>query len=95
MGASLASFYNYVAGSDLPRMEVLKKAKEKWGIKWDLIDPAEIVRSQKVQSPQQYVLSFLEALREEDIEISKVTPSKRDPQKESVLQITLKIRFSA
>ena len=95
VGASLASFYNYVAGSDLPRMEVLKKAKEKWGIKWDLIDPAEIVRSQKVQSPQQYVLSFLEALREEDIEISKVTPSKRDPQKESVLQITLKIRFSA
>ena len=95
LNVSLASFYKYVAGSDLPRMEVLKKAREEWGIKWALIDPAEILQSRKIQSAEQYALSFLETLREEDVEVSEVKPAKRGPQKESVLQITLKIRFTA
>lgn len=90
LNVSLASFYNYAAGTDLPRMEVLKAAQEKWGTKWKLLDPSEIVVSHKVDSPEQYVFSFLKDLCERDVEITKV-----GPKGESALQVTFKIRFPA
>ena len=95
LDVSLASFYKYVAGTDLPRMEVLKRAQEKWGLKWDLIDPAQILRTRKIQSSEQYLFSFLKSVRQEDVLVYEVTPPKKGPEKENALQITLKIRFTA
>jgi predicted RecB family nuclease len=90
LGISLASFYKYAAGQDLPRMEVLKDAQEKWeGVKWDLIDVSQIVKKKKIASPEQYVLSFLQEVRTEDVEIAKIGPTG-----DRVLQVLLNIRFS-
>ncbi len=89
LGISLASFYKYAAGEDLPRMEVLRGAQEKWeGVKWDLIDVSQITRKKKIESPEQYVLSFLQEVRTEDVEIAKI-----GPKGERVLQVLLNIRF--
>jgi hypothetical protein len=71
-------------------MEVLKAAQEKWGTKWKLLDPSEIVLSRKADSPEQYVFSFLKDLCARDVEVTKV-----GPKGESALQVTLKIRFPA
>jgi len=90
LGVSLASFYKYAAGDDLPRMEVLRDAQEKWeGVMWDLIDVSQITQKKKIQSPEQYVLSFLREIREEDVRIAKI-----GPKGDRVLQILLNIRFS-
>lgn len=89
LGISLASFYKYASGGDLPRMEVLRDAQEKWaGVKWDLIDVSQITKKKKIASPEQYVLSFLQELRTEDVEIAKI-----GPKGERVLQVLLNIRF--
>jgi hypothetical protein len=89
LGISLASFYKYASGSDLPRMEVLREVQEKWaGVKWDLIDVSQITKRKKITSPEQYVLSFLQEVRTEDLEIAKI-----GPKGERVLQVLLNIRF--
>jgi ACT domain-containing protein len=89
LGISLASFYKYAAGDDLPRMEVLRAAQEKWeGVKWELIDVSRITAKKEVASPEQYVLSFLQEVRTEDVEIAKI-----GPKGERVLQVLLNIRF--
>jgi hypothetical protein len=90
LGICLASFYKYANGVNVPDMDVLKEAKERWGVKWTYLDPSEIVRSSKVKSPQQLVLSFLNTISEDDIEIIDVEPTDK-----STLQISLKIRFPA
>jgi hypothetical protein len=87
---SQASFYNYVNGKTLPDMGVLKKASEKWGIKWKYIDTSEILPKLRVHTPEQYVFSFLHAVQEKDVEIVRIGPKGHD-----ALQVTLKIRFSA
>lgn len=89
LGISLASFYKYASGGDLPRMEVLREAQEKWaGVKWDLIDVSQITKKKKITSPEQYVLSFLHEVRTENVEIAKI-----GPKGERVLQVLLNIRF--
>ena len=90
LGVCLASFYNYVNGVDLPGMEVLRTANQRWGIKWKLIDPSDILPKRKVKSPEQYVFSFLDALREQDVKVVRIGPKAYN-----VLEVTLKIRFSA
>jgi hypothetical protein len=88
---SLASFYQYAAGEDLPRMEVLRDAQEKWGaegVKWDLIDVSQITKKRKIESAEQFVLSFLQEIREKDVEIAKIGPKGA-----RVLQVLLNIRF--
>jgi len=89
LGISLASFYKYASGGDLPRMEVLRDAQEKWaGVKWELIDVSQITKKKKITSPEQYVLSFLQEVRTEDVEIAKI-----GPKGERILQVLLNIRF--
>jgi hypothetical protein len=89
LGISLASFYKYAAGSDLPRMEVLRDAQSLWKeVKWDLIDVSEITTRKKIASPEQYVLSFLQEVREENVEIARI-----GPKGERTLQVLLNIRF--
>lgn len=89
LGISLASFYKYASGGDLPRMEVLRDVQEKWaGVKWELIDVSQITKKKKIASPEQYVLSFLQEVRTEDVEIAKI-----GPKGERILQVLLNIRF--
>lgn len=90
LGICLASFYKYANGLNVPDMDVLKAAKDRWGVKWTYLDPSEIIRPSKVKSPQQLVLSFLNAISEDDIEIIEVEPGDK-----STLRISLKIRFPA
>lgn len=90
LGVCLSSFYKYAAGTNVPDMDVLRTAKEKWGVRWKYLDPSEVIRPSKVKSADQLVLSFLSAVREEDIKIIEVTPEGR-----GILQISLKIRFPA
>jgi hypothetical protein len=76
-------------GDDLPRMEVLRAAQQKWkGVKWDLIDVSQITEKKELSSPEQYVLSFLQEVRTEDVEIARI-----GPKGERVLQVLLNIRF--
>jgi hypothetical protein len=84
----ISSFYKYMAGENVPDMDVLRRATIKWGIKWKYLDPSEIVRSLKMRSAEQLVFSFLNAMEEEDVEIVEVTPNGK-----STLQIVLQIRI--
>ena len=90
LGVSLASFYKYVAATDLPRMEILRKAHKKWGIQWRLLDSSQFVSTIRLESPEQRFLPFLDTVQEKDVEVSKI---KREGL--HTLQIALKIRFSA
>jgi hypothetical protein len=89
LNISLASFYKYAAGDDLPRMEVLREAQDKWkDVKWDLIDVSKITQKKEISSPEQYVLEFLQEVREEDVKVAKIGPKGA-----RVLQVLLNIRF--
>jgi hypothetical protein len=90
LGVKPSSFYKYVKGDTLPDMDVLRRANDRWNIKWRHLDFSEILPKQKVRSPKQLVFSFLEMLRTEDIEIVEV-----GPKAQNILQVTLNIRFSA
>jgi hypothetical protein len=90
LGVSIPSFYNYVAGTDLPRMEVLRKAHKKWRIQWKHIDSSQFVLTMKLASPEQYALPFLDAVQEKDVRVAKI-----EREGTNVLRIALKIRFSA
>jgi hypothetical protein len=85
----LASFYNYAAGTDLPRMEVLRDAQVKWNVKWKYLDPSEILRTYRLKSAEQLSLP-LHSVRPKDVEVIAI-----GPKKSNVLQVTLNIRFSA
>jgi len=87
---SLPSFYNYVNGTDLPKMEVLRDAQKMWNIKWELIDPSEILKSRSVATAEQLLLPFIRSVREEDIEILEVTAGG-----DSTLRVMLRIQFGA
>jgi len=90
IGVKPSSFYKYLKGETVPDMQVLRNATNEWGIKWKYLDPSEILSKQKVRSPKQFVFAFLEAMREQDIEIVRV-----GPRRHNILQVTLNIRFSA
>jgi hypothetical protein len=90
LGISVQSFYNYSKGKTVPDMDVLRKVKEKWQIKWKYLDPSEVFSNQKCETPEQFVMSFLDEVHARDIEVVKVGPKSA-----SVLQVTLNIRFSA
>jgi transcriptional regulator with XRE-family HTH domain len=88
LGVSLQSFYKYARGEDLPRMEVLKRAYELWGIKWPMMDAADFLETQKVHSAEQLAFSFLNAVQEADVEIIKV-----ELKNKGILQVRLKIHL--
>jgi hypothetical protein len=90
LGVSIPSFYNYVAGTDLPRMEVLRKAHKVWRIQWKYIDTSQFVLTMKLDSPEQYPLPFLTAIQEKDVTVAKI-----ERQGRNVLRVAFQIRFSA
>jgi transcriptional regulator with XRE-family HTH domain len=97
LGVSRASFYNYMAKKDLPRMEVLRRAHRKWKVNFNygnyvlddqffetlVLDPVAV---KETQIP----LPFIEGLRNEDIEILAVVP-----RKPNAVDVSLRIRFAA
>ncbi len=90
LGVSLASFYNYAAGTDLPRIEVLRAAHKKWNIKWDLIDTSTLLKATKPITAEQLLLPLIRSVREEDVEVIEVTSGN-----DSSLRVMLKIRFAS
>jgi hypothetical protein len=90
LGVCLSSFYKYVAGENVPDMDVLRAATDRWGIRWKYLDPSEVLRPLKLKTSKQLVFSFLDAVRDEDIKIVEVGPKGN-----TVLQISFKIRFPA
>jgi hypothetical protein len=89
LNVSLASFYNYANGVDLPRLEILKAAQEKWSIEWELLDPSAILKARKLNRAEQLPLP-LDSIRAEDVKVVKI-----GPMKSNILSVTLNIRFSA
>ena len=87
---SLPSFYNYLAGSDLPRIEVLRRTREIWHIKWDQIDPSQLLQTRKIASAEQLAFSFIDAITQDDITVGKIG---REGKK--VLRVTFDIKFPA
>ena len=85
-----SSFYKYLKGQTVPDMQVLKNAADVWGIKWEHLDPSEILPTRKLRSSKQLVFGFLDSLQERDIQIVKV-----GPKGSNILEVTLNIRFSA
>lgn len=90
VGVCVASFYKYMAGTNVPDMKVLRAAEEKWGVKWKYLDASEVFRAKKVRSAEQLVFSFLSAMQEKDIEIVEVEAVGK-----SVLRISLNVRIPA
>jgi hypothetical protein len=90
LGIKFKSFYKYAAGTDLPRIEVLRSASIKWGIKWDLIDTSALFRAAKPISAEQLLLPLIRSVREEDVEVIEVMPAG-----DSSLRVMLRIRFTA
>lgn len=85
-----ASLYNYLRKADLPRYEVLKRAHDLWGWNFQHIDfAAQSARSpSEIDQPRQYILPFIESVRERDIKIIRAKSVKPD-----CLELTVQIRF--
>jgi len=90
LGIGLASFYNYANGTTLPDMDVLRKATQQWGIKWEYFDSGELLRTKKVETVEQLVFAFLDEVKPQDFKVVKVGPKAAD-----LLHVTLQIKFSA
>jgi len=86
----LASFYNYRNKKSLASYEILKRAHDVWDWKFEYIDFGE--RSARapseVEAPRQYVLPFIENVRESDVQIIRAKAVKPD-----TLLLTVQIKF--
>jgi hypothetical protein len=92
LAVSRASFYNYLNQTDLASFEVLKRAHDRLGMKFDYIDFGASARSLNVaaiEQPRQYVLPFLKSVRENDIEVISTKPVRPD-----TLQLTINVKFA-
>jgi hypothetical protein len=88
LGVCRSSFYKYLKKENVPDMNVLQAATDKWDIKWKHLDPSEVLRPLKVRTAEQLVFSFLKEMSEGDIEVVEVAPDGT-----SALQVVLKIRI--
>lgn len=91
LGVSRASFYNYWNRNDLPSFEILKRAHDRWGLNFKHIDFGVNSRQSAptAEEPRQYVLPFIDGVRERDVEIIKTKSVKPD-----TLQLTVNIKFA-
>jgi hypothetical protein len=88
----LASFYNYRNRKDLPSYEVLKRSHDRWGWNFQYIDFAERYAKapSDLEQPRQYVLPFIENVRESDVQVIRAKSVKPDS-----LELTVQIRFGS
>lgn len=95
LGVCPASFYNYLAMTDLPGVAVLRIAHKKWKLNFKYADydlDDEFFEKVKERGPvreEQMALPFIEALRTEDIEILAVVPKPPN-----AVEMRLRIRFA-
>ncbi|HEY1528245.1 MAG TPA: hypothetical protein VGH51_18615 [Candidatus Angelobacter sp.] len=91
LDVSRASFYNYCNKNDLASFEVLKRAHDRWGLNFKYIDFGANSRhsSSPPEEHRQYVLPFIDNVRERDVEIIKTKSVKPD-----TLQLTVNIKFA-
>ena len=92
LAVSLASFYNYLNQDDLASFEVLERAHARFGMTFEHIDFGANARKALgpvPEKPRQYILPFLQSVRENDIEVIATKPVKPD-----TLQITVHIKFA-
>jgi len=91
LGVSRASFYNYLAKKDMPRIEILQRAAQIWDLHFEYLEPIISRRALKSSPSQaiQLALPFIKALREEDIQIIKVTP--KEP---NAVELRVMIKFA-
>ena len=73
----------------MPDIKILRKASEKWGIKWKYMDLSEVLNVRKLTPDEQLSLP-LYSIQAKDVEVVAI-----GPKKSNVLQVTLNIRFSA
>jgi len=88
-----ASLYNYLNEQTLPGYEVLKRAHEVLGFRFQYMDftsPRRSKRRDGKASIPQGVLPFLEMLRPEDLKVI----AKKTVECENALQVTIQIRFA-
>jgi len=96
LGVCPASFYNYLAKTDLPSVAVLRRAHKKWELNfkyadYDLDDKffEKISEERGPIREEQIPLPFLEALGRKDIEVLEVIL-----RKPNAVEVKLKIRFA-
>lgn len=68
----LASFHNYLNQDDLARYDIFRKTHDIWKFQFKHLDFGERQRAAlEEEYTRQYVLPFIESVRENDIEIVK------------------------
>jgi hypothetical protein len=89
---SPASMYNYLRKDDLASFEVLRRIHDEWGVDFQYMDFGTIPRRRgpsETDQPRQYILPFIEGVRESDIQIIQAKSVKPD-----TLQLTITIKFA-
>jgi hypothetical protein len=89
---SRASMYNYLKKNDLASFEVLKRIHDEWGVEFEYLNfgtNVTVRAPSEAEQPRQYILPFIEGVRETDIQIIKAKSVKPD-----TLQLTINIKFA-
>jgi hypothetical protein len=89
-----ASLYNYLGEQTLPGYEVLKRAHETLGFRFQYLDfsgPAPPMNRRKTANNAQAALPFFETLRPEDLSVIR----KKAVERENALELTIQIRFGS
>lgn len=92
LGVCLASFYNYLNQDDLASYDIFKKTHDAWMFQFKHMgfgDNQGAAPALQEEYARQYVLPFIESVRENDIEVVKAKSVKSD-----TLQLTINIKFA-
>src|SRR5271165_1315568 len=84
---SPASMYNYLKKDDLASFEVLRRIHDEWGVDFQYLNFGTTPRRRgpsEADQPRQYILPFIEGVREGDIQIIQTKSVKPD-----TLQLTI------
>lgn len=90
--ASLYNYLNYQEKTTLPGYDLLKRAHEDLGFRFQYLDFQTVLpRRKRTEMPQERpgVLPFLELLQKDDIEVI----DKKTVERENALELTVRIRF--
>ncbi len=89
---SRAALYNYIGKRDLASFELLKRVHDEWGVDFTYLNfgaPAKKRYPSEADEPRQYVLPFIESVRQDDIQIIRAKPVRPD-----TLELVVRIRFA-
>jgi hypothetical protein len=92
LGVCLASLYNYLNQNDLASYDIFKKTHDAWKFQFKHLDFGAKQRATPAlqeEYARQYVLPFIESVRENDIEVVRAKSVKSD-----TLQLTINIKFA-